>query len=116
MVSLLAYPDPHRPCVLYTDANDTCIGACLTQKNEEEGPFISGIPVEKALYFLSHKLSPSHVKWSTIEKEAFAINFALQKLDHYLHNADFLIKMYHKPLKYLLDSPNEKQEDSGMGP
>lgn len=40
-----------------------------------------------------------------MEKEAFEIHFALQKLDHYLHNAKFIIRTDHKPLKYLLDAP-----------
>ena len=30
-VPLLSYPDSNVPYVLYTDASDTCIGACLTQ-------------------------------------------------------------------------------------
>ncbi|CAC5398015.1 unnamed protein product [Mytilus coruscus] len=43
-------------------------------------------------------------RWSTIEKEAYSIHYALQKLDHYLHNATFTIKTDHKPLQYLLSS------------
>ena len=35
VVPLLAYPDPNKPYVLYKDASDTCIGACLTQKCED---------------------------------------------------------------------------------
>ena len=50
-------------------------------------------------------LSKTQCKWSTVEKEAYAIHFALQKLDHYLHGAQFVIKTDHKPLKYLLESP-----------
>ena len=57
---------------------------------------------EKPIYYLSHKLSRSQCKWSTVEKEAFAIHFSLQKLDH---NAEFVIKTDHKSLKYLLESP-----------
>lgn len=101
VVPLLSYPDPNKPYVLYTDASDTCIGACLTQTVETE---------EKPIYFLSHKLSKSQVKWSTIEKEAFAIHYALQKLDHYLHNAEFVIKTDHKPLKYILDAPMQNKK------
>ena len=40
-----------------------------------------------------------------VEKEAFAIHFALQKLDYYLHNSQFVIRTDHKLLKYLLESP-----------
>ena len=100
-VPLLAYPDPNKPYTLYTDASDTCIGACLTQTCDEE---------EKPIYYLSHKLSRSQCKWSTVEKEAYAIHFSLQKLDYYLHNAEFVIKTDHKPLKYLLDSPMQNRK------
>ncbi|OOY67330.1 RNase H-like domain-containing protein, partial [Solemya velum gill symbiont] len=74
-----------------------CIGACLTQEADTGE--------EKPIHFLSHKLSASQTKWSVIEKEAFAIHFALQKLDYYLHSATFVIRCDHKPLRYLLDSP-----------
>ena len=50
VVPLLAYPDTNKPYVLYTDASNNCIGACLTQKTDDEE--------EKPIYFLSHKLSP----------------------------------------------------------
>ena len=41
----------------------------------------------------------------TIEKEAYAIRFALQKLDDNLHNSEFVIHKDQKPLKYMLESP-----------
>ena len=55
--------------------------------------------------FTTYKLSDTQTRWSTIEKEAFAIKWALEKLNHYLHNAKFVIKTDHKPLKYILNSP-----------
>ena len=82
-VPLLVYPDSYKPYVLYTDACDTCIGACLTQECEGD---------EKPIYYLSHKLSRSQCKWSVVEKECFAIHFGLQKLDYYLHNSQFVIR------------------------
>ena len=100
-VPLLVYPDSKKPYTLFTDASDTCIGACLTQ--ECDGDL-------KPIYYLSHKLSRSQCKWSVVEKEAYAIHFALQKLDYYLHNAQFVIKTDHKPLKYLLESPMQNKK------
>jgi len=102
---LLAYPDTTKPYVLYTDASDSCIGACLAQVVEEDGR-----QEEKPIYFLSHRLSDTQRRWPTIEKEAYAIHFALQKLDHYLHNAEFVIRTDHKPLKYLLGSPMKNKK------
>ena len=100
-VPLLAYQDPNKSYILYTDGSDTCIGACLTQECEGD---------EKPICYLSHKFSKSQCKWSVGEKEVFAIHFALQKLDYYLHNAQFVIKTDHKPLKYLLESPMQNKK------
>ena len=71
----------------------------------DESNHIPNVVNEKPIYYLSHKLSDTQTRWSTIEKEAFAIKWALEKLDHYLHNAKFVIKTDHKPLKYILNSP-----------
>ena len=106
VVPLLVYPDTQKPYILYTDASDTCIGAVLTQKGEDG----EGKEVEKPIYFLSHKLSDTQCRWSTIEKEAYAIHYSLQKLDHYLHGAEFIVRTDHKPLKYLLESPMQNRK------
>ena len=99
----LVYPDSNTLYVLYTDSSDTCIGACLTQECEGD---------DKPIYYLSHKLSRFQCKWSVVEKEAFAIHFALQKLDYYLHNSQFVIRTDHKPLKYLLESPMQTRKST----
>ncbi|CAC5377435.1 unnamed protein product [Mytilus coruscus] len=96
---LLAYPDLKKPYVLYTDASNDTIGACFTQPCEEEETHLPCLRREKPIIFLSHKLSDTQSRWSTIEKEAFSIHYALQKLDHYLHGAEFIIRTDHKPLK-----------------
>ena len=100
-VPLLVYPDSNKPYLLYTDASDTCIGACLTRECEGD---------EKPFYYLSHKLSRSQCKWSVVEIECFAIHFGLQKMDCYLHNSQFVIKTDHKFLKYVLDSPMQNKK------
>ena len=104
---ILAYPDPNKDYKLYTDASDQLIGACLSQmvydrRHKKE--------VEKPIYFLFHKLSDTQTKWSTIEKEAYAIHYALQKLHHSLHSATFTIYTDHKPLVYLLNSPIQNRK------
>lgn len=106
----LAYPDVNKPYTLYTDASQSCIGACLTQPCCEGEEVIPGIKTEKPIYYLSHKLSDTQTRWSTIEKEAFAIHYALQKLDHFLHNAEFTIRTDHKPLKYILEAPMQNKK------
>ena len=113
-MGLLAYPDPNKDYRLYTDASDRSIGACLTQQVYDQS---EKREIEKPIYFLSHKLSNTQTRWSTIEKEAFAIHYALQKLNHYLHSATFSIFTDHKPLEYLLKSPiqNKKIQTWALG-
>ena len=94
-VPLLAYTGTSKPYILYTDASDNCIGAYLCQHHEES---------EKTIYYLSHKLTASQTKWPTIKKEAFAIFYALEKLDQCLYDADFIIRTDHKLLKCISDS------------
>ena len=53
-VHLLVYPNCNKPYTNYTDASDTCIGACLTQTCDSD---------EKPIYYLSHTLSKSQCKW-----------------------------------------------------
>ena len=101
----LSFPDTTSSYTLFTDAIDKCIGACLTQViSTSEGKF------EKPIYFLSYRLSGAQKRWPIIEKEAYAIYYSLQKLDHYLHNAEFVIKCDHKPLKYILESPIQNKK------
>ena len=89
------------PYILYTDASDDCIGACLCQVCEE---------CEKQIYYLSHKLTACQSKWPTIEKEAYAIFYALLKLDQYLHESEFVIRTDHKLLKYIMESPIQNKK------
>ena len=110
VVHLLAHPDINKPYELYTDATGKCIGACLTQSCDVAEDIIPIVSNEKHIYYLSHKLSKTQFKWSTVEKEAYAIHFILQKLDHYLHGAQFFIKTDHKPLKNLLESPIQNKK------
>ncbi|KAL5015052.1 hypothetical protein ScPMuIL_009322, partial [Solemya velum] len=99
---VLSFPKLNRDFILYTDSSDTCIGAVLTQLDDNEE--------EKPIYFLSHKLSDTQKRWSTVEKEAYAIHYSLQKLHHYLHRSRFIIRTDHAPLKYLLESPMKNRK------
>ena len=90
---ILAHPDPAKPYTLYTDASDQAIGAILVQKDEEG--------VERVIAYLSHKLSGPQLRWPTIEREAYAVIYALRKFHPYLWCASFEVHTDHKPLKSL---------------
>ena len=86
----LFFLDDFSPVTLHTDASDYGIGAYLFQT-------VDGI--EKPIAFVSHALSASQItKWSTPEKEAYAIFYALGKLDYLLRDIKFTLHTDHKNL------------------
>ena len=72
--------------------------------NFENLEHLPGKKHEKTIYFLSHKLSKTQSRWSTLEKEAYAIFYACEKLHTIIFDSDLTIKTDHMPLKYLLSS------------
>ena len=109
---VLAYPDPSKPYILYIDASDDCIGVCLCQEEGGQGEKKTDEPNEEPIHYFSHKLTASQTNWPTVEKELFAIFYALQKLDQYLHDSEFVIRTDHKLLKYIMDSPVQNKKKS----
>ena len=61
---VLGYPDPNKMYFLYTDASQDCIGACLTQPGDDDNSTDPCVRNEKPI---SHKLSNTQTRWSTIE-------------------------------------------------
>ena len=88
--SIVRYPRVDLPYKLYTDASDLCVGAILCQTHEDG--------VEYVVQCVSHQLSSTQQRWATIEKEAYAVVYALQKLRPYLYGAEFVVYTDHKPL------------------
>jgi hypothetical protein len=90
----LVTPDITRPFVLHTDSSDYAVGGVLSQYHPETNTLFP-------IAFVSSKLSPTQRNYSTIEKESYAVIYALDKLDHLLHNAEILLYVDHNPLKYI---------------
>ena len=78
---------------MQTDACDTGIAAVLSQQNDkgEEHPVL----------YVSRKLLPREVAYSTIEKECLCIIWAIQKLQPYLYGRKFTVCTDHNPLTWL---------------
>ncbi|GBN26413.1 Retrovirus-related Pol polyprotein from transposon 297 [Araneus ventricosus] len=89
-------PDISRPFWLYTDASATAIGACLAQHDD--------VGKELAIAFFSKKLTPTQMKWSTSEIEAFCVLEALKKFDTWVFGGKILVLSDHNPLTYLTNS------------
>ena len=79
---VLIAPDFHDPFIVQTDASDYAVGVCLAQLRNG---------CERPIAYASRKLSETQQRWSTIEKESYAVIFALQRFEHYLIGAKMLI-------------------------
>ena len=56
-VPVLAYSDTSKPYILYTDASDDCIGACLCQEQDSLEKIKSNESNEKPIHYLSNTLT-----------------------------------------------------------
>ena len=91
---ILHLPDCNRVFYLRTDASNVGIGAVLLQQTEEtEEKF----PVSYA----SRKLLPREKSYATVEKEALAIVWSVQKYEPYLYGREFILQTDHQALTYL---------------
>jgi hypothetical protein len=80
------------PVYLYTDACDYGIGAYLYQEVEGQA---------RPVCFISKALSDAQLRWSTHEKEAYAIFYAFTKLEHLIRDIHFTLYTDHENLTYI---------------
>ena len=71
-------------------------------------------PTDHALHpvcYVSSKFKPHQKNYSTIEKECYALLFAIDKFNVYLNGSGFPIDVYtdHNPLKFLQKMKNSNQ-------
>ena len=74
---ITTFLDEISPIELYTDASDYGVGGALFQ--------VLGF-VKNPISFLSKSLSATQIKWSTIQKEAYAIYYCCKQLDSLLRD------------------------------
>ncbi len=91
---VLMAPNFSHPFAMYTDASDVGVGAVLVQTDDDG--------VEHPVAFFSKKLSPSQMRYSTIEKETLALILSLKHFEIYVSNSDPLVVYTdHNPLLFL---------------
>ena len=98
---VLTNPNYTEPFILQTDASGKGLGAVLTQRTDGE---------EHPIGFISRKLTPAESRYSTIEKEALAIKWAISKFHYFLAGRHFFVETDHDPLRWLhvMSNQNEK--------
>ena len=96
---VMAYPDPHKPYVLHTDASESGLGAVLYQ---EQNGILRVIaygsrtltPAEKNYHLHSGKLEFLALKWAICE----------QFRDYLYYSPSFVVYTDNNPLTYVLSS------------
>ncbi|GFY32846.1 retrovirus-related Pol polyprotein from transposon 17.6 [Trichonephila clavipes] len=93
VITELQVPDIEKPYYLHADASQTAVGCCLGQLDGEDNIH--------PIAFGSQKLNPSQQKWSTIEREAYAIIWALKRFETLLCGSNIFLLTDHNPLVFL---------------
>ena len=82
-----------KPCGWFIDASNIAVECCLIQWTEGKQ--------EKPIAFASCKLTATQSAMSTIEREAFAVIYALRKFRNFVFATELTIFSDHNPLMYL---------------
>ena len=89
----LSFFDPTKPLVLTTDASNFSIGAVLMQQHS---------PTDfRVISCQSKTLTKCQMRWSATEKEAWALKWAIERLQYYLRGRPFVVMTDHRSLVYL---------------
>ncbi|KAH9102720.1 hypothetical protein LEN26_015004 [Aphanomyces euteiches] len=95
----LAHPDPSKTVCLFTDASDDFWGAVVTQIPLMMRTSLSRTNGMSLWLFLVGRAS---LRWSTIEKEGYAIVTACKRLDYLLQRPNgFIIFTDHRNLRFV---------------
>ena len=89
--------DTDAPIRLYTDASDYGIGGVLFQIVDS---------IWQPIAFVSKSFNATQSRWSTIQKEAYAISHCCQQMDTLLRDRVFTIHTDHLNLTYTNNNPN----------
>lgn len=86
---IMAFPNFDQPFILSTDASNYAVGAVLSQTQNG---------LERVVAYASHVLTRTERRWSTYDKELWAIVWAVRHFRHYLSCNPFTIITDHRPL------------------
>ena len=90
---ILQQADIQQPFILKTDASGYALGAVLVQGEGDK---------EHPVEYASRLLSAAERNYSTIEREALAIVWAMDKFRGYIEGSEITLLTDHQPLKWLM--------------
>jgi hypothetical protein len=99
---ILAHPDFTEEYIVQTDASGYGVGVVLGQTQ-----WVEGKRRDVVIAYGSKHLTDTQARWSTLDKELYAIIYALEKFHTYLYGPKFtvytdcqaLVKIFKNPLK-----------------
>jgi hypothetical protein len=95
----LFFLDDTSPLYLHTDASNYAIGAYLFQVRDDK---------EYPIAFLSQLLNSTQIRWSTYEKEAYAIYYAFTNWAYLIKDRHFVLRTDHKNLTHIKSTGSDK--------
>ena len=88
----ISFSDPKLPYILITDASDVALGGLLCQKKNGKYRIIGTT---------SKCFTAVERRWSTSEREAFAIVYCIRKFQYFLQKVHFTVFTDHKSLVFM---------------
>jgi hypothetical protein len=99
----LQYPDFSKPFHIAVDASNTGVGGVLYQPKSVD----EHVSAHNIVSICSKKLNVSQRNYSPYKKELWGLVYCLRKFRHYVWGRnDLKVVTDHKPLSFLLSSPN----------
>lgn len=92
---ILRQADEAQPFVLRTDSSGYCLGAVLMQGEGHD---------ERPIEYASRQLNAAERNYTTTEREALAVVWAVEKFRGYIEGAHVLVKTDHQPLRWLMNT------------
>lgn len=90
---LLIQADCSKPFIVRTEASNYALGGVLLQGEEKE---------ENPIEFASRLLTPAKQNYSSVEREALAVLWCIEKFRSYLEGAEITVASDCRPLQWLL--------------
>ena len=96
-IPILAYPNWDKEFHVHVDASNYAIRATLTLTGDHG--------LDHPVYFASRLLSKAEKNYSTMDREALGMVYAVQKFRHYLLATPFIFYVDHQALLNLVNKP-----------